>query len=189
MRYFLMILTCFAINYAQESSDLSEVNNSKWRKSVCLGLCTEKTSASTFEFSILKDINSQSDIYVSFGSFFIFTVNYGAGYRYYFNSKLKPSFFLSSSFNAASYPFMIETPPVTALNFTFARSFNPPLDFINILPALFMTILSRGTVIPPKLNFPENTKLNLGLVLSYSNFFKYEHELILLPLINLEIDF
>ena len=186
MRYFLIILTCFAINYSQESSDLLEVNNSKWRKSLCLGLCTEKTSVSTFEFSILKDINSQSDIYISIGSFFIFTVNYGAGYRYYHNSKLKPSFFSSCAFNAASYP---ETPTVTALNFTFARSFNPPLDFINIIPALFMAILSRGTVIPPKINFPDNTKLNLGLVLSYSNFFKNEHELILLPLINLEIDF
>ena len=186
MRYFLITLTCFAIYYSQESSDLLDLNNSKWRKSSCLGLCTEKTSVSTFEYSILKDINSQSDIYVSIGTFFIFTLNYGAGYRYYHNSKLKPSFFSSCSFNAASYP---ETPTVTALNFTFARSFNPPLDFINIIPALFMAIISRGTVIPPKINFPDNTKLNLGLVLSYSNFFKNEHELILLPLINLEIDF
>ena len=186
MRYLLIILTFFVINYAQESNDLSETNKSKWRKSVCLGICTEKTSVSTFEFSISKDINSKSDFYASLGSFFIFTVNYGAGYRYYFNSKLKPSFFSSCSFNAASYP---ETSTVTALNFTFAKSFNPPLDFINVIPGLFMAILSRGTVILPKFNFPENTKLNLGLVLSYSNFFKKEHELILLPLINLEVDF
>ena len=64
MRYFLIALNILAINYSQESSDLLDVNNSKMRKSSCLGLCTEKTSVSTFEFSILKDINSQSDIYV-----------------------------------------------------------------------------------------------------------------------------
>ena len=186
MRYFLITLTYFAIYYSQESSDLLDLNNSKWRKSSCIGLCTEKTSVSTFEFSILKDINSQSDFYASIGSFFIFTVNYGVGYRYYFNSKHKPSFFSSCSFNGLSY---LQAPTLTAVNFTFARSFNPPLDFINILPALFMGIISMGRVILPKIHFPENTKLNLGLVLSYSNFFKNEHELILLPLINLEVDF
>ena len=186
MKHTLIILIFLAINFTQESSDSTGSNKSKWRPSVCLGACTEKTSISTFEWSLLKDINNQADFYVSLGSFFIFSVNYGAGYRYYFNSKHKPSFFSSCSFNAASYP---ETPTVTALNFTFARSFNPPLDFINVIPALFMAILSRGTVILPILNFPENTKLNLGIVLSYSNFFKNEHELILLPLINLEIDF
>ena len=186
MRYLLIILSCFAINYAQESSDLSKVNNSKWSKSTCIGLCTEKTSASTFEFSILKDIDSQSELYVSFGSFFIFTVNYGAGYRYYFNSKLKPSFFSSCSFNAASYP---ATPTVTALNFTFARSFKPPSYIISVIPTLFMAILSRGSIILPPIHFPENTKLNLGLVISYTNFFKNEHELFLLPLINLESNF
>ncbi len=186
MKHSLIILCFLGINFALESSNFTESNKSKWRPSVCLGLCTEKTSVSTFEFSILKDINSQSDFYVSFGSFFIFTVNYGAGYRYYFNSKLKPSFFSSCSFNAASYP---ETPTVTALNFTLARSFNPPLDFINVIPAIFIAILSRGTLQFPVLNLPENTKLDLGLVLSYSNFFKKDHELILLPLINLEFDF
>ena len=158
MRHLLIILSCFAFNYAEESTDFSKVNNSKWGVGACLGACTEKTSVSTMEFSILRDINSQSDFHASLGSFIIFTINYGVGYRYYFNPKLKPSFFSSFSFNAATSP---GAQTVTALNFTFARSL-------------------LGSRKP---------NINLGIVLSYSNFFKKKHELILLPLINLEINY
>lgn len=70
--------------------------SSNWGSSGSFGLCTEKASIGVVDFSISKFLDEKSEVYGAFGSL-IFSVNLGAGYKHYFNSRYKSSNFIGTS--------------------------------------------------------------------------------------------
>ena len=174
--YIFLIL---AFVYSQELNDSLAINTSKWGGGFSLGACTEKTSISTQEFTLKRYINNQSEIYGSLGSFIIFSINSGIGYKYYFNSRYEPSLFTGISLNSAVSP---NSETVSAVNFAFGGSFKST-NFTNFLVGLLMYPILG----PVPISENENSFINLGIVLSYNNFFQSNHELRLLPMINLEV--
>ena len=173
------IFFTLAFFYPQELSDSLIINTSKWGGSFSLGACTEKTSISTQELTLKRYINNQSEIYGSLGSFIIFSINSGLGYKYYFNSRYEPSLFTGVSLNGA----VSQGPEtVSAINLAFGGSFKST-PFINFL----VKILMFPILGPVSVSDRENSFINLGLSLSYNNFFQSSHKLDLLPVLNLEI--
>ena len=181
MRKIFLIL---ALVYSEELSDSLELNTSSWGGSFSLGLCTEKTFISTQEFSLIRYIDNQSEFYGTFSGFIIFTGNFGVGYKHYFNSRHKPSLFSSISLSAGFAGDPGGSGPATgsAINLSFGKSFKSSA-FTNFLVQLLLFPYLGPVPISDK----GNSFINLGLVLSYNNFFQSNHKLILLPIINLEI--
>tara|TARA_B100000131_G_scaffold320752_1_gene369677 strand:- start:1016 stop:1951 length:936 start_codon:yes stop_codon:yes gene_type:complete len=72
--------------------------SSGWGLSTSFGVSTDKASVGLGNVSISKYLNEKSEVYGAFGSL-IFTINLGAGYTHYFDSRYKSSNFLGTSIN------------------------------------------------------------------------------------------
>tara|TARA_Y100001970_G_scaffold34881_1_gene43131 strand:+ start:4908 stop:5441 length:534 start_codon:yes stop_codon:yes gene_type:complete len=173
MKFFYIFLI-LALVYSNEISGLSKENLPQWGQNFTLGICMDRTLMSSQEFSIIRYLNNQSEVYGTFGGFIIFTANFGVGYRYYFNSRHKSSFFSGISLNKGfgGNPGGSSPIQMSAINLSFGKTFKSTNFLVGILP------MSNN----------KNTFINLGLVLSYNNFFESSnYEFKLLPMINLEI--
>ena len=166
--YIFLILTFV---YSEELNDSLQINTSKWGGGVSFGACTDKAPIGIVDLSIIKYINNHSEIYGAYGTL-ILSLNFGMGYRYYFNSRYESSFFIGTSLNAMIWGGGESTGGIRAVNLNFGRSIDVT-DF-------FKTITSKGKKVT-------SSFLNLGLVLSYSDDYSQSNsQWKLMPLIAFE---
>ena len=171
--------------FTQQLSDSLKINIPNWGSSLSIGVCTEKTSLSTQEFSLIRYIDNQSEFYGTFSGFIIFTGNFGVGYRHYLKSRYESSFFsgisISKGFSPNSGGGKINT--ASGINLTFGKSFKS-----NSFTNFFVRILMFPFLGPMPAPSKDNSFINLGIVLSsYDFYYKSKKKLSLVPTINLEI--
>ena len=76
----------------------------KWNTSISYGFLSEKTPISMLEFSKLLNIDTHSELHVTFATM-IFGTGVGSGYKYYFKNKSFSSIFI----NLGSFLFYLGT--------------------------------------------------------------------------------
>tara|TARA_B100001540_G_scaffold300876_1_gene306759 strand:- start:433 stop:999 length:567 start_codon:yes stop_codon:yes gene_type:complete len=182
------IFLILSLIFSEALSDSLNINTSNWGTSFSLGICAEKTSLSTHEFSLIRYIDNQSEFYGTLSGFIIFSGNFGFGYRHYFKSRYEPSFFSGISISkcfAINHGSLgddaIDT--FSGVNLTFGKSFRSN-SFTNLL----MRILMFPFLGPIPVSDRGNSFINLGIVLSsYDIYSESKNKLSLVPTINLEI--
>ena len=176
MKFFIFSLL-INISYSNDNNFLLKGNQQKWSGSFSFGICMDKTFMSTQEFSLIRYLDEKSEAYITFGGFIMFTGTLGMGYRYYLNSRNNSSFFTGISINTgiAGNPGGGGPDKMSSINLSFGRA---------IKSKKMMNSLSK--IIP--LLIDDYVILNVGVVLSYNDFFDSSHELKLLPLLNLELE-
>ena len=172
MKFFIFFLLV-NISYTNDNNHFLDDYSQKWSGSFSFGICMERTLMSTQEFSFFRHLDEKSDAYITFGGFIIFTGNLGIGYRYYFNSRKKSSFFSGISINTGIAGG--EMPEkMSSINLSFGRAIKSK-KLMNSLSEIIPVLIDNYMI------------LNLGVVLSYSDVFDSNHDWKLLPILNLEL--
>ena len=136
-----------------------------WGFSGSIGVSTDKASIGIGNVSISKYLNQKSEVYGALGGL-IFTLNFGAGYTHYFDSR-----YISSNFVGTSISLMLAGDGGGGSGYSnrstkvyFGRSFQVISLFEILKVALNLTVpyLSLRNVGP-------SSFLNLGLVVDYSD--------------------
>jgi len=176
MKFFIFFLLV-NISYSNDDNFFLKGNQQKWSGSFSFGICMEKTLMSSQEFSFIRNLDEKSEAYITFGGFFIFTGTLGMGYRYYLNSRNYSSFFSGVSINTgiAGDPGGVGPDKMSSINLSFGRAIKSK-KIMNSLSSIIPSLIDNYMI------------LNIGVVLSYNDSFGSNHELKLLPLLNLELE-